>query len=260
LNTTEIKNTSKYNKKGWSVQAKERGPQRSSQDPSLSQERQPTQRYERIVLNKPRVVAKPSYDWLGPNDVKPYSSSYQPYDSASSSVFADQRPRITTEYNAPSTPTTDYKPKRNWEDTFGSSSSNGSSSYDAWTPPSRQKTETKRHGFVKQEPGEKVWSRIPGSQRRSNNKNYDYTMASLSTPPTSSPEYRPELSPEQKRVLEMVVHDHQSLFFTGSAGTGKSVLLRAIIDKLRTKYGSGLAVTASTGIAACNINGCTLHR
>ena len=42
-------------------------------------------------------------------------------------------------------------------------------------------------------------------------------------------------------------------------GTGKSVLLRAIIDELRPSMGQRLVVTASTGIAACNIGGCTLH-
>lgn len=63
-------------------------------------------------------------------------------------------------------------------------------------------------------------------------------------------------------------------------GTGKSVLMRgnlsidlslnmlrlmlipclAIIDRLKRMYRETVAVTASTGIAACNIGGCTLHR
>jgi len=45
-------------------------------------------------------------------------------------------------------------------------------------------------------------------------------------------------------------------------GTGKSVLLREIIKALRKKYATApdaVAVTASTGIAACNIGGVTLH-
>ena len=70
------------------------------------------------------------------------------------------------------------------------------------------------------------------------------------------------LSSEQQRVLQLVVNDGKSLFFTGSAGTGKSVLLREIIASLRKKYAStpdAVAVTASTGIAACNIGGITLH-
>lgn len=60
----------------------------------------------------------------------------------------------------------------------------------------------------------------------------------------------------------MVVDEGRSVFFTGSAGTGKSVLLREIIKSLRIKWKShtdAVAVTASTGIAACNIGGVTIH-
>jgi ATP-dependent DNA helicase PIF1 len=70
------------------------------------------------------------------------------------------------------------------------------------------------------------------------------------------------LSAEQKHVLDLVTNHGQSVFFTGPAGTGKSVLMRAIIDELRQKYQTEperVAVTASTGFAACNIGGITLH-
>lgn len=46
------------------------------------------------------------------------------------------------------------------------------------------------------------------------------------------------------------------------AGTGKSVLLREIISGLRKKFirePDRVAVTASTGLAACNIGGVTIH-
>ncbi|KAI5118403.1 hypothetical protein M0805_007537 [Coniferiporia weirii] len=69
------------------------------------------------------------------------------------------------------------------------------------------------------------------------------------------------LSKEQVRILELVQLRH-SIFYTGSAGTGKSVLLREIIKTLRKKYVSApdaVAITASTGIAACNIGGVTVH-
>lgn len=70
------------------------------------------------------------------------------------------------------------------------------------------------------------------------------------------------LSDEQKGVLKTVVEDGKSVFFTGSAGTGKSVLMRQIIKQLKSKYKNEpdrVAVTASTGLAACNIEGLTLH-
>ncbi len=63
------------------------------------------------------------------------------------------------------------------------------------------------------------------------------------------------LSREQKLVIEEVTKG-SNVLVTGGAGTGKSFLLnylkRNFIDK-------GLAITASTGIAAVNIGGSTIH-
>lgn len=70
------------------------------------------------------------------------------------------------------------------------------------------------------------------------------------------------LSDEQKKVFNLVTEERKSVFFTGSAGTGKSVLLREIIKGLRDKHKrepERVAVTASTGLAACNVGGVTLH-
>ena len=70
------------------------------------------------------------------------------------------------------------------------------------------------------------------------------------------------LSEEQQHVLNLVMEGGKSAFFTGSAGTGKSVLMREIISALRNKYKrepDRVAVTASTGLAACNVGGVTLH-
>lgn len=70
------------------------------------------------------------------------------------------------------------------------------------------------------------------------------------------------LSKEQEVVKELVCDKNKSVFFTGPAGTGKSVLMRSIIAQLKKRYARDpdrLAVTASTGLAACNIGGMTLH-
>lgn len=70
------------------------------------------------------------------------------------------------------------------------------------------------------------------------------------------------LSSEQQQVIDLVITDKKSVFFTGPAGTGKSVLMRAIIAELKKKWARDperLSVTASTGLAACNIGGMTLH-
>ncbi|KAF9047152.1 hypothetical protein BDZ89DRAFT_941675 [Hymenopellis radicata] len=58
------------------------------------------------------------------------------------------------------------------------------------------------------------------------------------------------LSQEQKAILSLV-QDGQSVFYTGSAGTGKSVLLREIIKTLKKKHAKStdaVAITASTGV------------
>lgn len=67
------------------------------------------------------------------------------------------------------------------------------------------------------------------------------------------------LSKEQEDVIRLAKAGH-NIFYTGSAGTGKSVLLREMIKVLKDVYGhEQVAVTASTGLAACNIGGVTLH-
>ncbi|XP_047718411.1 ATP-dependent DNA helicase PIF1 isoform X6 [Prionailurus viverrinus] len=72
----------------------------------------------------------------------------------------------------------------------------------------------------------------------------------LSLPPS-----KPQLSEEQAAVLRVVLKG-QSIFFTGSAGTGKSYLLKRILGLLPP---TGTVATASTGVAACHIGGTTLH-
>lgn len=65
---------------------------------------------------------------------------------------------------------------------------------------------------------------------------------------------------EQNKVLRLV-SSCCNVFFGGEAGTGKSALIRAIHRKLVDMYGEGcVCLCATTGIAAVNIGGVTLHR
>lgn len=71
----------------------------------------------------------------------------------------------------------------------------------------------------------------------------------------------PPLSPQQQEILKRCM-EGANIFFTGSAGTGKSVLLRALIKALKGQVRVGnirggddaraaeVAITASTGMAA----------
>ncbi|XP_076181027.1 pif1 DNA helicase [Ptiloglossa arizonensis] len=64
------------------------------------------------------------------------------------------------------------------------------------------------------------------------------------------------ITEEQAKVLDAVISG-KNIFFTGSAGTGKSFLLRKIIAALPPDV---TIATASTGVAACHIGGITLHQ
>lgn len=58
------------------------------------------------------------------------------------------------------------------------------------------------------------------------------------------------------------VKSGKNVFFTGSAGTGKSMLLCRIVKHFEDQEHMDaveLVVTASTGLAAMNIGGCTIH-
>ncbi|EGG19237.1 DNA helicase [Cavenderia fasciculata] len=69
-----------------------------------------------------------------------------------------------------------------------------------------------------------------------------------------------DLTDEQKAIVKCIVEGGKNVFFTGSAGTGKSVVIKHTVAQLREKHGIGTVhVTAASGIAAVNIGGVTLH-
>lgn len=64
-----------------------------------------------------------------------------------------------------------------------------------------------------------------------------------------------EINDQFKQAIDIVEHSQASVFITGKAGTGKSTLLRHIVQTTK----KNLAVTAPTGIAALNVGGMTIH-
>jgi ATP-dependent DNA helicase PIF1 len=65
-------------------------------------------------------------------------------------------------------------------------------------------------------------------------------------------------TPAFQKVISTVVDDRASLFLTGDAGTGKSTLLRRLLEESRAR-GRCVAVLAPTGCAAVNVGGQTIH-
>jgi hypothetical protein len=68
------------------------------------------------------------------------------------------------------------------------------------------------------------------------------------------------LTDEQRRAADLPLDSDQrsNVFITGAAGTGKSHVLKYIIQELR-KNKSKFGVCAPTGVAAINVGGSTLH-
>jgi len=72
-----------------------------------------------------------------------------------------------------------------------------------------------------------------------------------------------ELNTDQQLVFEACISGRESILCTGQGGTGKSILLSAIVSHFKSidvENASKIAVTASTGVAAYLIGGITLHR
>jgi ATP-dependent DNA helicase PIF1 len=66
-----------------------------------------------------------------------------------------------------------------------------------------------------------------------------------------------ELNDKQKLALDYV-KDGKNVFITGSAGVGKSMLIK-LIKEWCVENGKEIMVTATTGVAAANVNGTTFH-
>jgi len=66
-----------------------------------------------------------------------------------------------------------------------------------------------------------------------------------------------QLSNEQKFCFDMAMKGH-NLFVSGPGGVGKSFTLESIIKEFNNR-GRRCKVSASTGVAALNVGGCTIH-
>jgi hypothetical protein len=70
---------------------------------------------------------------------------------------------------------------------------------------------------------------------------------------TSEPD--PILKPEQQKVVDLILEGH-NVFYTGSAGCGKSTILKAFVKQLKLR-GKSVKIVAPTNLAALNVGGVT---
>ncbi|KAJ0119545.1 hypothetical protein J7T55_013748 [Diaporthe amygdali] len=70
-----------------------------------------------------------------------------------------------------------------------------------------------------------------------------------------SPPDEPQLCPEQAELVSLIEQGH-NVFYTGSAGCGKSTVLKAFVKRLR-QSGKQVRIIAPTGRAALNVGGST---
>ena len=63
------------------------------------------------------------------------------------------------------------------------------------------------------------------------------------------------ITDEMQRAIDLIEQTDQHIFITGKAGTGKTTFLKHIVSHLDKRF----VVAASTGIAAINAGGVTLH-
>lgn len=71
----------------------------------------------------------------------------------------------------------------------------------------------------------------------------------------SPPDLEPVLTLEQQNVVDLILEGH-NVFYTGSAGCGKSTILKAFVKKLYER-GKTVTIVAPTNLAALNVGGVT---
>jgi len=200
------------------------------------------------------VIQYPSLPLLPPHQEVPPSSAQGQWSESAPPVVSPYFATPPKHLPAPS-PETSRPAKRRtlpWPQKESSTSS---------TPPSKDTSDGPQY------PWNKTTSAVKEEQKELRRRNKVKASASMVQPELSDKGVVSQvpstfLSDEQKSVVKAVIDDGKSVFFTGSAGTGKSVLMRAIIAKLKHKYRrepDRVAITASTGLAACVIEGGTLH-
>lgn len=96
----------------------------------------------------------------------------------------------------------------------------------------------------------------PSSQARSSPPPMDIIPHAAPVRQTAF-EPEPPLHPEQAYIVDRIVSG-DNVFYTGSAGTGKSTVLKSFVQKLEAQ-GKHVDIIAPSGIAALNVGGMTTY-
>lgn len=67
------------------------------------------------------------------------------------------------------------------------------------------------------------------------------------------------LNAEQQRAIDLILAG-RNVFLTGQAGTGKSYVIKQVIEMLTARGGCLVGVTSTTGVSALLVGGTTIHR
>ncbi|KAL6068124.1 DNA helicase, variant 2 [Balamuthia mandrillaris] len=119
----------------------------------------------------------------------------------------------------------------------------------AWRPKKKKMTEAEKQEQMKQLFGKKATTRRSAA--------FDFLEARTYVKPAKKVPPNVNFTKEQIALMDLVLRDKKNVFFTGSAGTGKSTIIRQLVYLLPA---ASTFVTASTGVAAVNIGGITLHQ
>jgi hypothetical protein len=82
-----------------------------------------------------------------------------------------------------------------------------------------------------------------------------HTVPSISAQLATDATAEPALCSEQKNLVDLILQG-QNVFYTGSAGCGKSTVLKAFVRELKA-IGRNVRIVAPTGKAALEVNGTT---
>ncbi|KXN87451.1 ATP-dependent DNA helicase pfh1 [Leucoagaricus sp. SymC.cos] len=223
-------------------------------EPTPPKKQEPTKEQLKTERSNKRLLAiKQALTSINNSPAQPQSSTPPPVSqSIAPSRTTGKRPSIDSADTAPSKKRRELPPS--WRD-------------DLLSDPSISRSTSSSTLKSTDENRSRYWGSGNGSGDTGEEKKFSASVASSSASSSSSTSTKVNkvakifLSQEQTHILKLV-KEGNSIFYTGSAGTGKSVLLREIIKTMKNVHSrtpEAVAITASTGIAACNIGGVTIH-